>query len=253
MKKEITVVIQGPIDERTYEAVDAYQGFGEVIVSTWDNEDISLLNKSSGVYKLVQSSYDDGWKENYNNHGYRYFQSTTVNAGVKAAKTKYCMKTRSDELFPNLERMISNLEFYPNRLHTTNIGFWRPDSRMKMEACFSTHVYIAPTEQLVEASTNALAHCKRQSYTNIELQCTEQLYGYFLMLSRGIDLLSTDWKEAFRNNVFITPCSELPGHLHSGCANLNNHFTHKRRTDYPYGRLDPHPLEELYIHHSQII
>ncbi len=30
-------------------------------------------------------------------------------------------------------------------------------------------------------------------------------------------------------------------------------FTHKRRTDYPYGRLDPHPLEELYIHHSQII
>ena len=42
MKKEITVVIQGPIDERTYEAVDAYQGFGEVIVSTWDNEDLSL-------------------------------------------------------------------------------------------------------------------------------------------------------------------------------------------------------------------
>ena len=55
------------------------------------------------------------------------------------------------------------------------------------------------------------------------------------------------------DNIFITPCSELPGHLHSGCANLNNHFTHKRRTDYPYGRLDPHPLEELYIHHSQII
>ena len=73
------------------------------------------------------------------------------------------------------------------------------------------------------------------------------------MLARGFNLFDHDWKQIFRDNVFITPCSELPGHLHSGCANLNNHFTHKRRTDYPYGRLDPHPLEELYIHHSQII
>ncbi len=253
MKKDISVVIQGPVDERTYEAVDAYQGFGEVIVSTWDNEDISLLEKASGDYQIVLSSYDEGWKENYNNHGYRYFQSTTLHAGAKNATKKYVMKTRSDELFPNLDRMINNLEFYPDRLHTTNIGFWRPDSRHRMEACFSTHLYIAPSNQVMEASKNALANCKKQDYNNIQLLCTEQLYGYFLMLARGIDLLSSDWKEAFRNNVFITPCSELPGHLHSGCANLNNKFTHKRRENYPYGRLDPHPLEELYIHHSQII
>ena len=53
------MVIQGPIDERTYEAVDAYQGFGEVIVSTWDDEDIGLLEKSSGDYQIVLSSYDE--------------------------------------------------------------------------------------------------------------------------------------------------------------------------------------------------
>lgn len=253
MKQDISVVIQGPIDERTYEAVDAYQQFGEVIVSTWDNEDITLLDKATGDYRLVLSSYDEGWKEKYNNQGYRYFQSTTLNAGVKQASCKYSMKTRSDELFVNLDRMVSNLEFYPNRLQTTNIGFWKPDSRHQVDASFSTHLYIATTDELVEASTNALSNCKREAFKNIELKCTEQLYGYFLMLARGIDLLKSDWKEAFRNNVFITPCSELPGHLHSGCANLQNGFTHKRRTDYPYGRLDPHPLEELYIHHSQIV
>ena len=62
MKKDISVVIQGPVDERTYEAVDAYRGFGEVIVSTWDNEDISLLEKASGDYQIVLSSYDEGWE-----------------------------------------------------------------------------------------------------------------------------------------------------------------------------------------------
>ena len=44
-KENITVVLQGPIDDRTYEAIDSYneQGFGEVIVSTWSDENIDFL------------------------------------------------------------------------------------------------------------------------------------------------------------------------------------------------------------------
>ena len=262
IKENISVVIQGPIDDRTYEAIDTYQDFGEVIVSTWGDENIDLLNKASGKYELVLSSYDDGWEENYINHGYRYFQSTTTSAGVSRASKKYCLKTRSDELYPNLDRMINNLEFYPDRLHTTNNGFWRPESRHKMPGCFSTHLFIAPTEELLFASEQSLKYCKKEvfdwDYQTINLRCTEQMYGFFLMLARGINITEHDWKQVFRENIFITPCCELPGHLHSGCKNVENdeerkHLCGTRMKNYPEGRLDDHPMLELYSHHCQIV
>jgi hypothetical protein len=58
-KSDISVIIQGPIDERTYEAIDSYsdQGFGEIIVSTWSNEDISLLDKTNKKFILKLCFY----------------------------------------------------------------------------------------------------------------------------------------------------------------------------------------------------
>ena len=264
IRKNISVVIQGPIDNRTYEAVDTYQDFGEVIVSTWDNEDISLLDKASGKYNLVLSSYDEGWQTKYNNHGYRYFQSTTTNAGAKKATKKYCLKTRSDELYPNLDRLINNLEFYPDRLHTTNNGFWKPESMHQMPACFSTHLFIVPTKELVVASELCLKYCKREKGfeygdDQVTLRCTEQMYGMFFMLGRGVNIMEKGtWKKAFRDNVYITPCCELPGHLHSGCKNVENvkeykHLMGTRMENYPEGRLDDHPIQQLYSHYCEIV
>ena len=59
MKKDVSVLITGPLDDRTYESIDSYsdQGFEEIIVSTWDNENIDLLNKTNKKYKLVTYSY----------------------------------------------------------------------------------------------------------------------------------------------------------------------------------------------------
>ena len=53
MKKDISILITGPLDDRTYESIDSYsdQGFEEIIVSTWDNENIDLLNQTNKNYK----------------------------------------------------------------------------------------------------------------------------------------------------------------------------------------------------------
>ena len=57
-KSNISVIIQGPIDDRTYESIDSYsdQGFGEIIVSTWEDEDLSLLEKTDKEYILTTSA-----------------------------------------------------------------------------------------------------------------------------------------------------------------------------------------------------
>jgi len=124
IKNNISVVVQGPIDERTYEAIEAYQDFGEVIVSTWENEKIDLLSKAKGKYQLIQTRYPEDL-ERYNNHGYRYFIAKTTLEGSKLAKYDYVIKTRSDELYPNLYSFLSNFERYPHKTHTTDNGFWK--------------------------------------------------------------------------------------------------------------------------------
>jgi hypothetical protein len=75
-KSDISIIITGPIDDRTFEAIDSYrsQGFEEIIVSTWDDEDLSLLDKTNEPYKLVLSKYPENIKE-INNKGCSFFQS----------------------------------------------------------------------------------------------------------------------------------------------------------------------------------
>ena len=75
------------------------------------------------------------------------------------------------------------------------------------------------------------------------------------MKARGFDLSREDWKEIFRDNVFITPCVDLKGHLHSGQTSASKGF--KRSSDpYPSGRMEikdhTHDLNKLYRHIDQI-
>ena len=76
---------------------------------------------------------------------------------------------------------------------------------------------------------------------------------------RGVNIMENGtWKKAFRDNVYITPCCELPGHLHSGCKNVENvkeykHLAGTRMKNYPEGRLDNHPIQQLYSHYCEIV
>tara|TARA_B100001778_G_C18591982_1_gene632707 strand:- start:1659 stop:2384 length:726 start_codon:yes stop_codon:yes gene_type:complete len=237
-KKDISVVIQGPIDDRTYEAIDCYQGFAEVIVSNWAGEDISLLDKAAGSFTLVQSTYQNDTDTSFN-----VFLAQTTMAGCLEAKTEYVLKTRSDELYPNLDKLIENLNLHPKRSHTTDNGFWR-----HIPHCYSNHLFIDKRDNVVKAMEYRLSSKKK-------FKCSESEFGYFLMKARGFDLSEKNWKKIFRDNVFITACELLPNHLHSGQTFHGRGF--KRSSDpYPKGRMErkdnTHNFKQLYQHVDQI-
>ena len=56
------------------------------------------------------------------------------------------------------------------------------------------------------------------------------------MFVLGHNVFESDWKKIFYDNVFITPCSDLPGHLPSGQTLTS--FNFKRVPDYPNNRKD---------------
>lgn len=234
-KKDISVVIQGPIDNRTYEAIDCYQDFGEVIIANWDNEDLELLAKCKGRYELASSSYNKDDPKNGKMFG--MYQARTTLAGSKKAKLDYVMKTRSDELYPNLDAMLSNFSEHPNRSHTTDNGFWK-----RHPFCYSNHLFIDKTEHIVSGMEQGLSEKKK-------FAADEQFFGYYLMRGRGLSIDEENWKEVFRENVFITRCIDLPNHLHSGQSGAGRYFS--RSSDpYPQGRMEvkdkAHPADKLY-------
>lgn len=251
MKNKITVLITGPIDNRTYESIDSYreQGFEQIIVSTWDDEDISLLNKTSKNYKLILSSYPSNL-DKINNQGCRFYQSYLTWKGCKAATKPFTIRTRSDEIYPDLSKFVDNLSEHPNRVHTTDNGFWKIHP-----ACFSTHLFGGKTDTIKEGCKLMVLHSEGQFMNGAKINYPEQCFGAFFMLVLGFNIFNSDWKKVFYENVFITPCSDLPDHLHSGQTLTD--FNFKRVPNYPNNRPDSkiiaHTKESMYRNYNEFI
>jgi len=254
MKENISVVIQGPLDDRTYEAIDCYQDFAEVIVSTWSTgEDYSLLDKKSSKskFKLITSDYPKNMS-NIINYGGIYYISQTLLQGCLAASSPYILKTRSDELYPNLDIFIDNVKKFPDRLHTTDNGFWKIHP-----FCLSGHIFLDSKQNMIEALSLIIDYCYKNKFTNLEIEICEQIFGYFFMLIREpMNFNQLNWKEIFRKYVYITRCADLPGHLHSGQSSWGRGFN-RSKEPYPCGRKEMpngcHDIKKLYQHINEII
>lgn len=250
IKKQISVVVQGPLDDRTYETIDCYKDFGEVIISTWDNEDLSLLDKSLNKnFKVVQSSYPSN--NLFINDGYVFYIAKTTLAGVLSSTKKYVLKTRTDELYPNLDAFLHNINKYPDRLHTTDNGFWK-----RHPFCLSGHLFLDSSSNLRKSMQSIIDYCNYNFDLPFRVNICECILGYFTMFSRGYELDFNNWKQIFKDNVYITKCIDLPGHLHSGQSSSNRGF--KRSSEpYPCGRKempnDCHEASGLYRHIDEII
>jgi len=240
IKDNISVVIQGPIDEKTYESIDSYldQGFSEIICSCWENCDIQLLKKSKRDYKIVTSEYPKNLKK-IHNQGCRYFIAQTTLNGCLNSTKKYVLKTRSDEFYPDLSKFLKNFSIFPKKIHTTDNGFWR-----HIPFCFSNHLFLSQKDLMIKTCNSIIDHCIGEKFKNLKIDFPEQEFGLFFMHSLGHNVLMEDWKKLFKEKIFITPCEDLPDHLHSGAsADPSKKFT--RAKNYPDDRPDGHNKKYL--------
>jgi hypothetical protein len=57
----VSIIIQGPLNNRSINTIDEYLKYGEVVVSCWDNNDISKLDKYKDKIKIVEIvEHEDG-------------------------------------------------------------------------------------------------------------------------------------------------------------------------------------------------
>ena len=120
---KITFVIQGPVTCETIKTAKICKKYGEVIVSCWDNDCPNLIKNLGRHAKIIKNKFFKPKGYNFQNIQYHI---KTFFEGVRAAKTDYVIKLRSDEYFTDISNLVDTARKNPNKITTCNFLF-RPD------------------------------------------------------------------------------------------------------------------------------
>jgi hypothetical protein len=121
--KDFSIIIQGPLNDISLSNLEYYKIIGNVIISYWDSDDESLLNKYDlSEVVLVKNYYKKEFIRFFNNQNV-YFQVYTTFNGLKKVNTKYVIKTRSDNKFEDLEPFIKLIYDNPDKFNCSNLHF----------------------------------------------------------------------------------------------------------------------------------
>lgn len=227
-KSDLTILIQGPTNRNSLETLPDYIKYADnIILSTWNTtNDLYPLEYLRGLdnIKIVSTEYpsENELKEKWNK-GFLYYQNKTAYEGIKCSKTKYTLKVRSDSSYPVLDKLLENLELYPDKIHTNNIWF-RPNYVGTYH--ISTHILLGKTDILSEIYKRILyisenyMRDKRYYIKNDHIafdlenswfECgVEPITGYICMEVLGETPLFSNSVELMKKHIHITPTYDLP-------------------------------------------
>jgi len=132
-KKNISILIQGPLNDISLSNLDYYKSIGPVIISYWDTDNEFLLKKYNLTdVGLVKNSYNKEFIRIFNNQN-MYYQIYNTYYGLKEVKTEYVIKTRSDNKFEELAPFITKIYENSDKYICSNLHF-RPPTIMPFHA-----------------------------------------------------------------------------------------------------------------------
>ena len=240
-ENKVSIIIQGPLNQRSINTIPEYLKYGEVIISCWDNDDLSLLDKYAQNIKIVVNHYHDIMRKaiKTNQRNPIILQNYTTHNALKQATGYLAIKTRSDESYPVLDPLLNILkknrdskEWY--KIVTSNIYF-RYDSQFKFH----------PSDHLIAGSLIRMKQIFEESY----LRCaTGRIKGLGPEQLIGHSTISTYFDP-------ILKCREQPDPNRSK-EQMKKHFDIIRIRDLPrctwtssYRKYDPLRSEEDWCHH----
>lgn len=146
---DVTFVIQGPANQISINNLDNLLKFGKVIISCYEENDLSLFNIPKEV-KIIQNLYpkDHPFLHPIINSQNGFLQSYTTLNGLKEVDTEFAIKLRSDESFEDFSFFIEKMKEFPSKYTTINF-FFRKDSHYKFHP--SDHLFGSRTELLKKA------------------------------------------------------------------------------------------------------
>jgi hypothetical protein len=244
----ISIIIQGPLNNRSINTIPDYLKYGEVIVSCWNNDEISRLNKYKNKIQIVVNNYHDviNKARNTNQKNPLILQNYTTLKGIEQATGYFVIKTRSDESYPNLEPLLRLLKknrdtknpetgrYNCHKIVTSNIYF-RYDKQCKFHP--SDHLIAGKRNRMLEVFKNSFSRC-----------CLGQIHGLDPEQVIGQSVIETYFDPILKYRERPNP--------HRSVEQMKKHFDIIRIRDLPrctwtssYRKYDSLTEEEDWCHH----
>jgi hypothetical protein len=179
MRSDFTILVQGPPNKVSLDALEYYRSVANVAISTWHG-DVSIMNNyyfgdcEVRLSPLPKHVYFVGKP----NETFTY-QIYSILSGLECVRTPFVIRTRSDEAWYNLEPLIEFFLKNENKIVCGNIFF-------KRWSDFSFHI----GDHLIVGRTNHL----RDAYNLLRLKpddygrayCAEQSAAWAMLDAAGL-------------------------------------------------------------------
>ena len=230
LENRLSIIIQGPLNERSIKTISNYLRYGEVVVSHWSKDDESkkkLLDPYRERIKIIENNYGDVNKfpSKPGSQAPWIFQHHTTLNGLKASTGSLAIKVRSDESFPFLDPIILKLrenrdtynpetkDYNWHKIVTSNIYF-RYDREKKFHP--SDHIIAGNTRRMITIFEKAERLCKSKLDIKFpeQLLCKCVIETYFDRKNKKLDKADpTKSRELMKKHFDIIRISSLPKHI----------------------------------------
>ena len=138
--EDVTIIIQGKLEQDSYDFYIQKYFNCPVIISTWNNTSINFSNLPKNFKVILAPLPSESGDQNIN-----YQILSTLNA-LEMIKTKYSIKVRGDEYWSYPENILEFLKKEPEKLHCSSVFFraWQ-----YAEYHMSDHIIAGTTENLL--------------------------------------------------------------------------------------------------------
>jgi hypothetical protein len=112
LQDKVSIIIQGPIHQRSINTIPEYLKYGEVVVSCWNNDNLNAIQKYKNKITLVVNDFKKASRLSVNSGAKNpyIFQNYSTLEGLKAAKNFLAIKFRSDESYPVIDPILKKIK-----------------------------------------------------------------------------------------------------------------------------------------------
>ena len=210
---KFTVLIQGPVNQSSYQNIDNYLKYGKVVISYWNNEGCftkkppKLANVSAYGYPLPDINKTVGALKDST----FYYAICSMYNGLKHVDTEYVVKTRSDEFYEDLTPFIDKFLENEENIVCGNI-FVRKDIAYHI----GDHIFVCKTQTILNAVTmlknfyeqkvdesSGVPKIIRCPYWAIQKNsCAEVILAKAILKAKKVKM-NKDWKDIFVENFYV--------------------------------------------------
>ena len=219
MKKEdLSIVIAGPLDKKSLDNLNYYKSIGQVIISYWDTCQHNILfdydlTDVKTIRRPLPHQYIIPYAKAYGTFSYQVYG---IFHGLQICDTPYVIRTRSDEMFGNLQPLIEKFKQNTNKVVCGNILFKKWDM---FKYHHGDHLFVGKTSILLNAYRSIIEGKTK----NIINDVAEAVTAIAIMNELNVELS----KDGFKNAFDVIDTNELKpffSRFRQQGINYNNHF-----------------------------